>query len=376
MQNRLERKIMKITEPASSPITESRTLRPRQRETKLLTSRQRFLNACRCEPVDHPPVWLMRQAGRALPEYRHLKERHSFLELVRTPELAAEITMQPVRRFGFDAAILFSDILVVPEALGQAYCMRDEGGIKMEPALFSGEDIRQLDTSRVPERLAYARRALELIKPHTANDTALLGFAGSPWTLANFMLEGGSAKDFRKAKQLFYLNRNLFDQLCDKLAEAVTEFLQMQIDAGADAVQIFDSLGGLLPPSIFDAASGRWIRQIIAELNHRVPVIVFSKGTHGSWETLVSTGADVLSVDCSVRLETVNACLPPTIGIQGNLDPCVLNTTPPVAAAETKRVLKELAGRNGHIFNLGHGVPPSARIENIEAVVQTVRAGL
>src|SRR6266542_4079958 len=169
-----------------------------------LTSRKRFLNAVHCRPVDHPPVWLMRQAGRALPEYRALKEKYSFLELVQTPELAAEVTLQPIRRFGFDAAILFSDILVVAEALGQPYHFRDQGGIEMEFTLRSAGDIERLDTGAVIERLQYVARALPLIKSELGARTALLGFAGSPWTLANFMLEGCSAKEYTKAKALFY----------------------------------------------------------------------------------------------------------------------------------------------------------------------------
>lgn len=338
-----------------------------------LTSRQRFLNACHCRPVDHPPVWLMRQAGRCLPEYRALKEKYSFLELVQTPELAAEVTLQPIRRFDFDAAILFSDILVVAEAMGQSYHFRDKGGIEMEFALRSAEDIKRLEPEAVTERLQYVAQALPLIKNALGNRTALLGFAGSPWTLANFMMEGGSAKDYSKAKNLFYTERALFDQFCGKLTKAVTTFLQMQIDAGVDAVQIFDSLGGVLADNAYEPASARWIKQIISGLKGRVPVIVFSKGTHGNWEVLVDTGAQILSVDWTVRLAGVQSRLPADVGIQGNLDPLLLNTTPDVVAAETKRLLTEMRGCKGYIFNLGHGVPPSAKLECIETVVNTVR---
>jgi uroporphyrinogen decarboxylase len=315
----------------------------------------------------------MRQAGRALPEYRALKEKRSFLELVQTPELAAEVTLQPIRRFDFDAAILFSDILVVAEGLGQPYRFRDQGGIEMDFLLKSQADIARLEVTAVTERLQYVAKALMLIKSALGERTALIGFAGSPWTLANFMIEGGGVKDYTKAKALFYSDPPLFAQLLEKLTQAVTDFLQLQIDAGADAVQIFDSLGGVLSDGNFARASARWIKQIIASLSGRVPVIVFSKGTHGNWNDLVDTGAQVLGVDWNVRLAEVGARLPARVGLQGNLDPFLLCTTPEVVAAETGRILREMRGRPGHIFNLGHGVPPGARLENISSLVAAVR---
>jgi uroporphyrinogen decarboxylase len=336
------------------------------------TNRQRFLQACRCQPVDRPPVWLMRQAGRALPEYRALKEKFSFLELVQSPDLAAEVTLQPVRRFDFDAAILFSDILVVAEALGQGYHFRERGGIEMEFALNSAHDIDRLESDAVTERLQYVARALPLIKEALAGRTALLGFAGSPWTLANFMMEGGSSKEFVSARALFQSDPALFSRLMEKLTAAVTEFLLLQIDAGADAIQIFDSLGGLLPAESFEAASGQWIRKIVSGLGGRVPVIVFSKGVH-HWSALLRTGAQVLGVDWTVSLAGVKAGLPETVAVQGNLDPALLATTPAAVAAETTRILNEMRGWNGHIFNLGHGVPPNASLECLESLVNTVR---
>jgi uroporphyrinogen decarboxylase len=338
------------------------------------SGRQRFLNACACRPVDHPPVWLMRQAGRALPEYRALKEKHTFLELVQTPELAAEVTLQPIRRFDFDAAILFCDILVVAEGLGQRYQFRDRGGIEMEFLLKSAADIDRLQVDAVKERLQYVAKALPLIKATLGGRKALIGFAGSPWTLANFMIEGGGVKEYTKAKALFYSDPPLFSRLLEKLTQAVAGFLQLQIDAGADAVQIFDSLGGVLSDGDFAAASGRWLKQIVGSLKGNVPVIVFSKGTHGSWDELVATGAQVLGVDWNLRLADVRARLPDRVGVQGNLDPFLLTTTPAVVAAETSRILREMRGRPGHIFNLGHGVPPNAKLENIESLVSAVRS--
>jgi uroporphyrinogen decarboxylase len=316
----------------------------------------------------------MRQAGRALPEYRALKEKYSFLELVQTPELAAEVTLQPIRRFDFDAAILFCDILVVAEGLGQRYQFRDRGGIEMEFLLKSAADIERLEVAAVTERLEYVAKALPLVKSALGGRTAVIGFAGSPWTLANFMIEGGGVKEYTKAKALFYSEPPLFARLLEKLTKAVTGFLQLQIDAGADAVQIFDSLGGLLSDGDFASVSARWIRQIIGSLKGQVPVIVFSKGTHGNWDELEATGAQVLGVDWNVRLADVRERLPDGVGVQGNLDPFLLATTPAVVASETGRILREMRGRSGHIFNLGHGVPPNAKLENIESLVSAVRS--
>jgi uroporphyrinogen decarboxylase len=346
---------------------------PALRAATDLSGRQRFLNACRCRPVDRPPVWLMRQAGRALPEYRALKEKYSFLELVQTPELATEVTLQPIRRFGFDAAILFCDILVVAEGLGQRYQFRDRGGIEMEFLLKSAADVARLDVKAVTERLQYVAKALPLIKSALNGRTALLGFAGSPWTLANFMVEGGGVKEYTKAKALFYADPPLFARLLEKLTQAVSAYLQLQIDAGADAVQIFDSLGGVLSDGEFAAASAQWMRQIVQSLKGKAPVIVFSRGTHGNWDQLVATGAPVLGVDWNVRLADVAAGLPARVAVQGNLDPFLLTTSPAVVAAETGRILREMRGRPGHIFNLGHGVPPGARLENIESLVSAVK---
>ena len=342
-----------------------------------MTGRHRFLRACFCRPVDHPPIWLMRQAGRALPEYRALKERYSFLELVQTPELATEVTLQPIRRFGFDAAIIFSDILVIPEALGQGYSFREGGGIEMAFTLQSAADISKLEVDAVSERLQYVPQALRRIHAELQQKTALLGFAGSPWTLANFMLEGGSVKDCGKALGLLHHQPAVFHALFEKLTQAVTQFLKMQIAAGVDAVQIFDSHGGLLSAQDFEGASGRWIKEIIAGLGAKVPVIVFSKGTHQSWKTLADTGAQVIGIDHGVRLSEVRPHLPAHLAMQGNLDPALLvEATPEAICEETAGLLAQMEGRDGHIFNLGHGLPPAARIENIEALISTVRRSL
>jgi len=336
-------------------------------------SRERMLTALNLGAVDRPPVWLMRQAGRCLPEYRELKKEYTFRELIHTPELAAEITVQPIRRFGFDAAILFSDILVVPEALGQGFRFRDTGGVEMKFTLQSQADIEKLDATEVAGRLQYVASALRAIKKELGGRTALLGFAGSPWTLANFMLEGGSSNEFTKALELFRKDRRAFDLLAGKLAAAVTEFLQLQIDSGVDAVQLFDSLGGLLPGEDFEAASGSWMRQIIEGLRGQVPVIVFAKGVR-RWNDLVKTGAKALGIDHGIDILEASRNLPASVALQGNFDPDLLTAaTPATVAAEAKVLLKKMRGRRGYIFNLGHGVPAEAKLENLEALVGAVK---
>ncbi|MBC8242862.1 MAG: uroporphyrinogen decarboxylase [Verrucomicrobia bacterium] len=337
-----------------------------------MNSRERFLDACNGHGVTRPPVWLMRQAGRSLPEYRKLKEKHTFLELVKSPDLATEVTLQPLRRFPLDAAILFSDILVVPEALGQPYRFTDGNGIRMEFTIGNRHDIERLNTSGLRERLAYTREALLQTKRELGGRQALLGFAGSPWTLANYMI-GGHSQDTMLARRLYHEDRALFELLMEKLTDAVADYLAFQIESGADAVQVFDSMGGCLPPSHYKAASGKWIAEIVSRLDGKAPVIVFSRGTLGSLGHLIDTGAPFLSVDWTADLGEIRNRIPKTMGLQGNLDPAVLTSTPEIAAIETKRILESMRGFRRYIFNLGHGVTKNAKLESIEAVVNTVK---
>ena len=352
------------------------TLYSKRAPVASVTGQSRFLDACHCRAVDRPPVWLMRQAGRALPEYRALKQGRTFVELVRTPELAAEVTLQPIERFGFDAAILFSDILIVPEAMGQSYSFRESGGVEMEFAVRSPADIARLDASRIPERLSYVSDALRLIAPRVAGSAALLGFAGSPWTLANYMIEGSSVAEWTRARALLHEDPRLFGALMEKITRAVIDTLKLQIAAGVDAVQIFDSSGGLLSASSFEQGSARWLRRVVEAIHGQVPVIIFSKGAHGSWSTLANTGASVIGLDWTVEMSRVASILPRNIAVQGNLDPVLLTTRPEIVAAETLRLLRSMRNRHGYIFNLGHGVPPSAKPECIQALVETVKAFL
>jgi len=337
-----------------------------------MTSRDRFLAACACQPVDRPPLWIMRQAGRYLPEYRALKTKHPFLEMVRTPELAAEVTMQPLRRFAFDAAIIFSDILVIPEAMGQGYRFKDEGGIAMDWRVERWEQVERLAPEAVPERLRYVADALRLVRGQLGRTRALLGFCGSPWTLAAYMVEGGGSDDFARIKALLYGDRPLFEKLMDRLVRALTAYVLMQIEAGADAVQIFDSWAGILPAGEYEAASLRWIRQLITALPANFPVILYAKGVGPSLPALGRTGARVLGLDWTVDLPGARRSLPADIAVQGNLDPVLLNTTPAIVRAAAERLLGDMRGLGGHIVNLGHGILPEARIDCVEALCAAV----
>lgn len=359
-------------------VAETKSVAPvAERKTGELSARERFLKAAHCQPVDRPPVWLMRQAGRALPEYRKLKETYTFVQLVQNPELAAEVTLQPVRRFGFDAAILFSDILVIPEAMGQTYAFKETGGVQMDFAVRSKADIEKLSVERVCEKLSYVDKALRILRRELGDETALIGFSGSPWTLATFMMEGASVPKYSRALALFREDPKTYFALAEKLTAAVTAYLKMQIAGGVDALQIFDSHGGHLAPTEFQEASGRWIRDIISALrtpHATVPVIAFSLGTHGNWSDLIATGANVLGVDWQTSLAEARKLVPSHIGLQGNLSPALIaEATPEVVAKETRVVLESMRGRAGHIFNLGHGLTPGAKLENIGALVETVK---
>ncbi len=337
-----------------------------------MTSRQRFLSACACQPLERPPLWVMRQAGRYLPEYRALKAKSSFLEMVRTPHLAAEVTLQALRRFALDAAIIFSDILVIPEALGQGYKFREEGGIGMEFRLENRAQLDRLDPSAVAEKLDYVAQALALVKTELKGERALLGFGGSPWTLATYMVEGGSSEDFSRIKELFFTDRPFFEGLMEKLTTALIAYFQMQIRAGADAIQLFDSWGGIIAGQDYEAASLRWMRAIIAALPRDFPVILYAKGTPSQLTDMAFTGARVLGVDWTVDLGVVRRLVPAHVALQGNLDPVLMNTTPEIVRRETTRLLETMRGTAGHIFNLGHGIMPQAKLECMQALVDTV----
>ena len=324
--------------------------------------------------MDRPPVWLMRQAGRYLPEYRELKQNYSFLELAHTPELAAEVTLQPLKRFPLDAAIIFSDILVVPEAMGQAYSFRDQGGIEMSFCLREENDFKRLKVEGAVKNLDYVAQALRLVRHRLGNETALLGFCGSPWTLAAYMVEGGKPGHLVQIKNLFYRDPALFERLLSSITEVCCEYARMQVESGVDAVQIFDSWGGMCPAGIYQKASLKWISRIVSAVEGRVPVILYAKGMGHHGEALAATGAKVLSLDWTMDLPGVRRRLPGDISIQGNLDPALLLGDAASVEAAVMDLLKSMDGQDGYIFNVGHGLLPGTPLENVELLVNTVVA--
>jgi len=338
-----------------------------------ITCRERFLRACRCEANTRPPIWMMRQAGRSLPEYRTLKEGYRFTELVQDPALAAEVTLQPIRRFGYDAAVIFSDILVIAEAMGQKYELLDQGGVKMDFQLNSKADVDRLDPSRVLEHISYTPDAIRHVRKELGDERAIIGFAGSPWTLASFMIEGGSSRENTRSRAMLYSEPALCQTLLEKITEATIVYLKAQIEAGADVIQIFDSQGGTLSPALFWEVSGKWMKQIVDAIDGAVPTIVFARNVHHNWDEVIKTGANVQGIDWGIRLSDVCKIIPSTVAVQGNMDPALLIATPEAAVAEARRILDEMRGRDGFIFNLGHGVPPDADIEVIQAVTKTVQ---
>ncbi|WP_018969492.1 uroporphyrinogen decarboxylase [Rubritalea marina] len=337
-----------------------------------MNSRERFLTAVQCGSLERPPVWIMRQAGRYLPEYRKLKESYSFTEMVKSPELATEVTMQPLRRYDLDAAILFSDILVIPEALGQPYHFRDGGGIGMDFILETKEQIEALDEKNTGDKLLYMGKALESIRATMGMDKALLGFGGSPWTLAAYMTEGGSLKNCSRLKHLFYEDRSLFETLMEKVTTALIDLFKMQIAHGADALQLFDSAGAFCSACDYHEMSVKWMQKVIDAMPADYPIIIYAKGMAHHSTSLIAAGAKVLSVDWTVDLPQFHSALPEGIAVQGNFDPSILDGTAERTRIEATRLLDSMRGKNGHIFNLGHGILPSAKPENMAALIETI----
>ena len=315
----------------------------------------------------------MRQAGRYLPEYRALKEQYSFLQLVKTPELAAEVSLQPMHRFDLDAAIIFSDIMVIPEALGQPYHFSETGGIELDYRVDSSDMIERLDTEGIEDKLGYVAEAIRLVRTQMGDKTALIGFGGSPWTLAAYMVEGGASRNFAKVKSLYRDEPQVFNRLMEKITTAIIDLFHMKIKAGADAIQIFDSWANLCPPEAYEDMSLRWIKKIIQKLPQQFPIIVYAKGMASQVRSLARTGAKVLSMDGSVGLGGVRAELPGDVALQGNLKPSIMDADDPeTVRLEALKILKQMKPHNGHIFNLGHGIRPTAKVENVAVLVETV----
>ncbi|GDY18614.1 uroporphyrinogen decarboxylase [Verrucomicrobiota bacterium] len=342
-----------------------------------MNSRDRFLAALRRQPHGRPPVWIMRQAGRYLPEYRALKAKSDFVTMVRTPDLAVEVTLQPLSRFPqLDAAILFSDILVIPEALGVGYRFRDEGGIAMERALATSADVDGLSVAGAADRLHYVYEALALLRRSLGQEKALLGFAGSPWTLACYLIEGGGSEDFPRTKAMVKSDPRLLHRLLGLLADAVAEYLTRQFAAGADAIQIFDSWAGALQGADYEEFSLRYIRAVLERLPVGAPVILYAKGKSPQAAALAATGVPCLGVDWTMPLSQVRRLAGRPLCLQGNLDPEFMVGEPAAAHAATMEVIADNAGDPGHIFNLGHGITPQARVETFQAVLDAVVAAV
>ena len=337
-----------------------------------------FLRALAKQPVSHTPVWLMRQAGRYLPEYRAVRARAGgFLDLCKNTELATEVTLQPIDRFGLDAAILFSDILTVPDAMGLGLYFAEGEGPKFACPLQSEADIAAL---QVPDmaKLRYVFDAVSSIRRALNGRVPLIGFAGSPFTLACYMVEGGGSKEFRQIKTLLYRRPELLHRILNITAQAVTAYLNEQIAAGAQAVQIFDTWGGLLSDAAFPKFSLAYMRQIIGGLTReyegrRVPVILFTKGG-GQWlELMAESGADALGLDWTVNLGRARQRVGSQVALQGNFDPAALFGTPESVRAEVRRILHSYGEGSGHVFNLGHGISQHTDPENVQALVDAVR---
>lgn len=337
-----------------------------------------FLRACRRQPTERTPIWLMRQAGRYLPAYRTVRQKYDFLTMCRTPEIAAEVTLQPVTDLGVDAAILFSDILVVAEAMGLTLTIEENHGPRIETPLRSAHDIEALAIPDPTEKLGYVLDALRLTKRTLDGRVPLIGFAGAPWTLLAYMIEGVGTKDFLRARTFLYAEPRLAHAALEKIAQTVATFLLAQIEAGADALQLFDTWAGMLTHDQWRefacAANRQVIENIKAAVGERVPVILFSKGTGGWIEEMLTTGCDVLSLDWTMDLGHARARVRDRAALQGNLDPVALLAPPERLQEEARKVLDQFGAGHGHIFNLGHGVLPVTPAENVRLLVETVRA--
>ena len=338
----------------------------------------RFLRALKREPVDTTPVWIMRQAGRYLPEYRATRERAgSFLALAKTPELACEVTLQPLARFDLDAAILFSDILTIPDAMGLGLHFIDGEGPKFHHPLRSREAIMKLGVPDVETDLRYVTDAVRLIRRELAGRVPLIGFSGSPWTLACYMIEGGGSSSFSTAKALMWEDPATLHHLLEVNARAVIAYLSAQAAAGAQALMVFDTWGGMLGPDPFIEFSQRYLGMIAQALKadpltREIPLILFSKGANGHLEGLADSGCDALGLDWTIRLAEARARVGSRVALQGNLDPATLAANPQALRAAVKATLDDFGKGNGHVFNLGHGITPDIDPAHVAVLVDAV----
>lgn len=337
-----------------------------------------FLRALLKQPVPYTPVWMMRQAGRYLPEYRELRAKAGdFLTLCKNPELACEVTMQPLRRFELDAAILFSDILTIPDAMGLGLYFDVGEGPKFKHVIRSQADVAALPALNIDVDLNYVLAATKLIRETLNGQVPLIGFSGSPWTLATYMVEGGSSKDFRHIKRMLYETPDVLHALLEKLSQAVTDYLNGQILAGAQAVQLFDTWGGVLTPGNYQDFSLNYMTKIIAGLikeheGRKVPVILFTKNA-GLWlEKMAISGADALGLDWCVDISDARRRVGDQVALQGNMDPSVLYADASTIRATVKNILEKYGSGSGHVFNLGHGISQDVNPERAKIFIDAV----
>ena len=331
----------------------------------------RFLRACRREPVDRTPLWIMRQAGRYLPEYRAVREKVSFLTLCKTPELAVEVSLQPLRRFPLDAAIIFSDILLPLEALGCR--MTFNPGPKLDEPVRTHEQVTALEQRPAAEAVPFVAQAIRMLRQELDGRTPVIGFCGAPFTLAAYLVQGEGKEGFGAAKTMMFREPQLLERLLEKLTQTMTDYLRLQVQAGAQALQIFDSWVGLLAPADYERFALRWVRQIVAGVKDLgVPVIYFVNGAPHLLEAATTAGSDVLGICWRTPIDEAAARVGSTVALQGNLDPHALFAAPAEVTRLANDVLTRMAGRPGHIMNLGHGILPGTPIESVEALVAAV----
>jgi uroporphyrinogen decarboxylase len=338
----------------------------------------RFLRALMRQPVDVTPVWMMRQAGRYLPEYRASRARAGdFMGLCMNPEMACEVTLQPLDRYPLDAAILFSDILTIPDAMGQGLYFETGEGPRFRKVINSLADIEALPVPDPENDLGYVMDAVRTIRRELNGRVPLIGFSGSPWTLATYMVEGGSSKDFRKTKAMLYDQPEAMHLLLDKLAQSVTSYLNGQILAGAQAVQIFDTWGGNLSADAYQKFSLAYMRKIVSGLirehdGRKIPVILFTKNG-GLWlESIADAGADALGLDWTMDIGVARSRVGAKVALQGNMDPTVLYAKPAAIRAEVARIFASYGKGSGHVFNLGHGITPEVDPAHAGAFIEAV----
>jgi len=334
-----------------------------------------YINALLKKPTTRTPIWVMRQAGRYLPEYRATRTKAGdFMSLCKSPELACEVTMQPLDRFDLDAAILFSDILTIPDAMGLGLYFSEGEGPKFERPIETLADIERIP-SEVNSELAYVFDAVSTIKSALKTRAPLIGFSGSPWTLATYLIEGGSSKTFAKTKKMLFNDPKMLHLLLDKLADSVIAYLDQQVLSGADSLMVFDTWGGVLSKENYLNFSLSYMQKIVTGVKAKhpeIPVTLFSKNGGKHLTEIANTGCDGVGIDWTVELGEVESQIGSKVAIQGNLDPAVMYATPEVVRAEVKKVLDQFKGDTGHIFNLGHGITPDVDPENMTVLVDAV----